>query len=51
MTSSTSRCIDPATDLREATEQNAREARKEEADRLAREQAALSAASAERALV
>ena len=49
-TSSTSRRIDPAADLREATERNAREAREEEADRLAREQAALSAASAERAL-
>ena len=50
-TSSTSRHIDPATDLREATERNAREARDEaEADRLAKEQADLSAASAERTL-
>ena len=50
-TSSTSRRIDPAADLREATERNAREARDEaEADRLAKEQADLSAASAARAL-
>ena len=50
-TSSTSRRIDPAADLREATERNAREARDEaEADRLAKEQADLSAVSAARAL-
>ena len=49
-TSTTTRRIDPAADLREATERNAREAREEEADRLAREQAALSATSAERVL-
>ena len=51
VTSSTSRRVDPAADLREATERNAREAREEaESDRLAQEQAALSAASAERVL-
>ena len=51
MTSSTGRPIDPAADLCEATERNAREVRDEaEADRLAKEQAALFAASAERAL-
>lgn len=50
-TSSTSRQIDLAADLREAIERNVREAREEEADRLAKEQAALSAVSAERALV
>jgi len=44
------RGIDPAADLQEATERNAREAREEEADRRVREQVALSAASAERAL-
>ena len=50
-TSSTSRRIDPAADLREATERNAREARDEaEADRLAKEQADLSTVSAARAL-
>ena len=50
-TSLTSRWIDPAADLREATERNAREARDEaEADRLAKEQVDLSAASAARAL-
>ena len=48
--SSTSRHIDSAADLREATERNAREACEEEADRLAREHAALSATSAERVL-
>ena len=49
--SSTSRRIDPAADLREATERNVREARDEaEADRLAKEQADLSVASAVRAL-
>ena len=36
-TSSTSRRIDPAADLREATERNAREAREEKADHLAKE--------------
>ena len=50
MTSSTRWQIDPAADLREATERNAQEACDEEADRLAREHAALSATSAERVL-
>lgn len=49
-TSSTSRRIDPAADLRETTERNAWEARKEEADHLAKEQAGKAAASAKRAL-
>ena len=50
-TSSTSRRIDPAADLWEATERNAREARDEaEADRLAKERVDLFVVSAERAL-
>ena len=49
-TSSTSRRIDPAADLREATERNAREARDEEADRLAKAEADKAAASAVRKL-
>ena len=50
-TSSTSRRINPAADLREVTERNMQEARDEaEADRLVKEQADLSAVSATRAL-
>ena len=49
-TSSTSRRIDPAADLHEAREWNTREAREEEADRLAKAEADKAAASAVRKL-
>ena len=50
VTFSTSRRIDPAADLLEATERNAREAREEETDRLANAEADRATISAARKL-